>query len=551
MEKGALTLLRPDGQPLPKRSPAPLHSRILKPLPNGTTKTTLLGAAKWHGAVGTVDIFPGIGGLVRFPSVDVAKAAEAAAKSGRLHVRGEKVTMQTVDERQVFCTDLSPDVSEEGLRVLFEEYGTITNITLGPERILRKKLSRVATVTFERDSVADVIHAKNGTSYHGRALRLFFGNPEQHITPEVPMYSSTNKSNAFDSNEPPPSVAADSADLLMLQCALVAEVRKRIGYQRRAFEDAASCSRAEGQHQTVLAALHKMRSERESAGAHRYDECERWKNLYAESQRVQKEEAEKASHALGVAESRRKMTEMDLETWKDKERAQRRRAEVAEHKLQDVERVERERAEKMKAEAEKRKAEAERLAEEAERLRRKKENDRRAKEQDEQRRAREAEEQRQIARRAAAVKEETRCEQRDARWPPAHWSYPAVLSHADAKARFLVVCKEFDNARFSDERPLVVRSVPWPVLAHPTVFEVHDLTWDAVERFLGAVRTYMSQDSYREFLKNARLRFHPNRWAARGLLQSVIDDDLRETMKRACETVSQVINSATSELEGR
>ena len=122
----------------------------------------------------------------------------------------------------------------------------------------------------------------------------------------------------------------------------------------------------------------------------------------------------------------------------------------------------------------------------------------------------------------------------------------------NARDRFLTVSYEFDSPAtpFFDTHPLVARSVPWPVLAHPAAFDLASLTWDMVERFTKAMKGIMTDAEYRAFLKNARLRFHPDKWAARRILQAVVDDEMRAQMEAACKTVSQAINDAVREMGG-
>lgn len=278
-------------------------------------------------------------------------------------------------------------------------------------------------------------------------------------------------------------------------------------------------------------------------------------------------ERDGALHRLDVAESRRKMLEMDLESAREKERAlrdalaeqERRHGEEGAAK-DEQDRLAREAGEQRRkgeedtrrAQANRRADDTKRRAEEAEQRRRaeKEEAQRRAKEEEGRRRAEEAKQESQARRRAAAAAEEERCLLRDARWPH-RWPFSS-FTPMNARDRFLTVSHEFDSPThpFSDSHPLVARSVPWPILAHPAAFDLASLTWDMVERFTKAMKGIMAADEYRTFLKNARLRFHPDKWAARRILPAVVDDEMRAQMEAACKTVSQAINDAVREMGG-
>ena len=102
-----LELLQADGKPLTP-SVAAHYSCLISPLPNGTSKAVLLDAVKGHGATGDVSIFQHIGGLVRFPTAEAAKAAGKRTARLQLLVLGEKVKLRAVDERKLFCMVSQP-----------------------------------------------------------------------------------------------------------------------------------------------------------------------------------------------------------------------------------------------------------------------------------------------------------------------------------------------------------------------------------------------------------------------------------------------------------
>ncbi|KAL1729618.1 hypothetical protein EV714DRAFT_212582 [Schizophyllum commune] len=153
--------------------------------------------------------------------------------------------------------------------------------------------------------------------------------------------------------------------------------------------------------------------------------------------------------------------------------------------------------------------------------------------------------------RAAATRQAHRCTKRDAQWPARDGFF---LSVQHALGRYRVVSEEFDRAQFSiDAYPLVIGSVPWPTLVHPSRL-VHysgqgkrvqgHLSWEDVELFLRGVKQILRPKEYQELLRKARLQFHPDKWASRGILESVLDDELRVQLHTWCVIVSQAVNAA-------
>ncbi|KAL1746126.1 hypothetical protein HDZ31DRAFT_62486 [Schizophyllum fasciatum] len=528
-EGSVLSLFRVDGQALGTRPPVRLHSRIIHPLPVGTSKAILLDSVRKYGVDAIGGIFYNVGGLVRFASARAAKKAEDDAALGKLLVLGTTVTLRAVDERKVFCTDLSPEVAAGDLRTLFERHGEIVDIYVNPEKKMRGRLSRYAVVTFSSNvtSVA-ALRANNGNTFFGRVLRLFFGDLSWGS-------GAAEKDYAFAEESAPSHPVIGAPDTGELEAALIVELLERIAWQKQALAHVDLPSERERQNWQVLRA-----------------------SLQAERDAV--------VHQLEISESRRKMLEMDLDASREKERMQCTRTATAERALRELQEKQQRCAAdaKVKEEAEKRRArEAEeqrrsKAAEEqrarAEARRRAEEARKRLHEEELARQAQRAQEELLERRRAAVVAEEDRCTRRDARWPCTPGPRWTLSSYGAPEAydRFLVVSREFDIPKqpFCDLNPLVVRSVPWPVLAHPSTFDIDSLTWDMVGQFMQAIRDLMGASEYRRVLKDARLRFHPDRWAARGILQAVVDNGMRAQMERACKAVSQAINDAVREMEG-
>ncbi|KAL1678433.1 hypothetical protein EV122DRAFT_212038 [Schizophyllum commune] len=160
--------------------------------------------------------------------------------------------------------------------------------------------------------------------------------------------------------------------------------------------------------------------------------------------------------------------------------------------------------------------------------------------------------------RTAAARQALRCAKRDAQWPARDGAFFSVQHALD---RYRVVSEEFDRAQFSiDTYPLVIGSVPWPTLVHPSKL-MHEpnrlvgksgqgkgvqerLTWKHDELFLRGVKQILRPKEYQELLRKARLQFHPDKWASRGILESVLDDELRVQLHTWCVIVSQAVNAA-------
>lgn len=110
-----------------------------------------------------------------------------------------------------------------------------------------------------------------------------------------------------------------------------------------------------------------------------------------------------------------------------------------------------------------------------------------------------------------------------------------------ALERYRALSDTFDVAKFDPENPLAFDGVPWPVLHSPVRLTVEDIDWSAVEAFFEAVRPSMRPQDYRQFVEKSQRRFHPDRWRSRGLLKSVANEEERESMEVAANTVAQAI----------
>ncbi|KAI5886323.1 uncharacterized protein SCHCODRAFT_02752836 [Schizophyllum commune H4-8] len=151
--------------------------------------------------------------------------------------------------------------------------------------------------------------------------------------------------------------------------------------------------------------------------------------------------------------------------------------------------------------------------------------------------------------RATATRQAARCARRDARWPARNGFFLSVQHALD---RYRVISENFDRARFSiGANPLVVGCVPWPAVVHPSRLVGDDgrgvqgsTSWEDVEHFLQGVKQILRPAEYQDLLRKVRLQFHPDKWASRGILESVLDDELRVQLHTWCVIVSQAVNAA-------
>ncbi|KAF7315748.1 RING-type domain-containing protein [Mycena indigotica] len=223
---------------------------------------------------------------------------------------------------------------------------------------------------------------------------------------------------------------------------------------------------------------------------------------------------EEAERAASIAESRRKLAELE-----------------ADRPLWEQEARKREQREREEQELTRRKA-AERQAAEARRV----EQERRTRLEKERQKAQEEEQKR------AAQQREKERKQRHARFSQGKWLPQRALEH------YIVSSDTFDNAKFSDEDPIDFDSIPWPVLHPPFTFSVEDIGWAAVEAFFSEARKHMRPQDFVNLVQKSHRRFHPDRWRSRNLLKTVTSEAERECLEVATNTVAQVLSPLWTEL---
>lgn len=154
----------------------------------------------------------------------------------------------------------------------------------------------------------------------------------------------------------------------------------------------------------------------------------------------------------------------------------------------------------------------------------------------EQARRRMAEQEEQMRRRRQQEEEERRRRtHREERWSTGPWTSLRALE------QYKSLSEAFDAAQFTLESPVLFTTIPWPVLHRPTKLNVEDVDWQAVEQFFGTVKKHMRRQDYKEFVEKSHRRFHPDRWKARRVLQSIEDQELRACLEVAANTVAQAI----------
>ncbi|KAJ6626099.1 hypothetical protein B0H10DRAFT_2211610 [Mycena sp. CBHHK59/15] len=170
-----------------------------------------------------------------------------------------------------------------------------------------------------------------------------------------------------------------------------------------------------------------------------------------------------------------------------------------------------------------------------------KEKERLEREQEEQKK-REEDLKQQEERKAAAEAERARCLKRDERWTARPWSDSSALE------RFEGVLVDFGKMRFSDSIPLTFEAFPWPVLQKPSTFTAHEVTAAKVVGFFRWVtfrHALLTKESTaaeykKSLLKQSLLVFHGDKLVHP--LSTVADEKLREAIKMAANTVTQVLN---------
>lgn len=158
-------------------------------------------------------------------------------------------------------------------------------------------------------------------------------------------------------------------------------------------------------------------------------------------------------------------------------------------------------------------------------------------------RARQEAQQREEAKRRAKEQERRQKQKEHERWLYGPWTPQRALE------RYKTQAEVFDTAKFTDENPVTFLDIPWPVLSRPTSYRAQDIDWTAVEQFFMTVRSHMRSQDYKTLVEKSHRRFHPDRWRARRVLQSVEEEE-KSMLEVAANTVAQAITPIWREIKG-
>lgn len=237
------------------------------------------------------------------------------------------------------------------------------------------------------------------------------------------------------------------------------------------------------------------------------------------------EKDEEGDRAAKIAESRRKLAELEKDRPLWEEAARRRKfREQAQHYSSKS-------SESRRA----REAEAARAREEAEA--RAKAEEARAKQREEALRREQYEQ--------ARLRRRRQLEQLHQRWHRMIWTPEAALD------RYNALSEIFDSTKYNLENPICFDEVPWPVLEHPRGLSIENIDWNAVEVFFTEVKPFLQDSQYRVLVEKSHKRFHPDRWRSRGILKSIVDEAERACLEVASNTVAQALTPLWTELTGR
>lgn len=114
--------------------------------------------------------------------------------------------------------------------------------------------------------------------------------------------------------------------------------------------------------------------------------------------------------------------------------------------------------------------------------------------------------------------------------------------------RYRTLSEAFDTKKFSDKEPLTCDAIPWPVLQSPATFSMEDVDWASVEQFFATIKAHMRPQDYKVLVERSHRRFHPDRWRARSLLKTVVDEAERGCMEVGAYMILLVDGSTVTEL---
>lgn len=131
-------------------------------------------------------------------------------------------------------------------------------------------------------------------------------------------------------------------------------------------------------------------------------------------------------------------------------------------------------------------------------------------------------------------------------WRNAPWTTARALE------RYRILSAAFDTANFiRGETVTIFETIPWPMLSRPGTFGVEDVDWGSIETFFKHVSKLLPQRDFRELVEKSHKRFHPDRWRSRRVLTNIDDEEEKECLEVAANTVAQALTPLWQEVTGR
>ncbi|KAJ7896535.1 hypothetical protein B0H13DRAFT_2338383 [Mycena leptocephala] len=186
------------------------------------------------------------------------------------------------------------------------------------------------------------------------------------------------------------------------------------------------------------------------------------------------------------------------------------------------------------------------LAEMIQLLTSRRENDRRTKQAEKDRVEKEkAEKMRKAERKLGEELERSRCMKRDEKYRNARiWTDALALDRFET----ILLVEEFTKIKFCDSKPLTFEALPWPVLARPGTYAANHITADHVRAFFKTPVATLANSATRpipaehrkHLVKQGLLAFHGDKMVVR--ISTVEDEPLRQQILEAAHIVTQTLN---------
>jgi hypothetical protein len=73
--------------------------------------------------------------------------------------------------------------------------------------------------------------------------------------------------------------------------------------------------------------------------------------------------------------------------------------------------------------------------------------------------------------------------------------------------------------------------------------DIEEIDWKAVEAFFARVKVQLAANvaEYKSLVEKVHRMFHPDKWRSRGLLATVMDDDLKTSLETTGNVVAQAM----------